>query len=164
MVIFCCGIHLLPIITGHCKCLLLPFYLFLCNCRVTKRRQHEQTEEFRQKYRWRAGVEATMSQYDRLTGVKHLRVRGFKAVRFAAVMKAIAVNIARAIAAKRPGYGVKDQVQPNTSVLNGVFYFSKNKLTSFWVHSLNISKENRRIGYMPIIPFKPKVDFLRRHQ
>jgi len=69
--------------------------------RITKRRQHEQTEEFRQKYRWRAGVEATMSQYDRLTGVKHLRVRGFKAVRFAAVMKAMAVNIARAIAAKK---------------------------------------------------------------
>jgi len=69
--------------------------------RITKRRQHEQTEEFRQKYRWRAGVEATMSQYDRLTGVKHLRVRGFKAVRFAAVMKAMAVNIARAIAAQK---------------------------------------------------------------
>ena len=69
--------------------------------RITKRRQHEQTEEFRQKYRWRAGVEATMSQYDRLTGVKHLRVRGFKAVRFAAVMKAMTVNIVRAIAAQK---------------------------------------------------------------
>lgn len=69
--------------------------------RITRRRQHEQTEEFRQKYRWRAGVEATMSQYDRLTGVKHLRVRCFKAVRFAAVMKAAAVNIARAIAAQK---------------------------------------------------------------
>ena len=69
--------------------------------RITKRRRHEQTEEFRQKYRWRAGVEATMSQYDRLTGVKHLRVRGFKAVRFAAVMKAMAVNIARAVAAQK---------------------------------------------------------------
>jgi len=69
--------------------------------RITRRRQHEQTDAFRQKYRWRAGVEATMSQYDRLTGVKHLRVRGIRAVRFAAVMKAMAVNIARAIAAKK---------------------------------------------------------------
>jgi hypothetical protein len=69
--------------------------------RVTRRRQHEQTEVFKQKYRWRAGVEATMSQYDRLTGVKRLRVRGLKAVRFAAVMKALAVNIARAVAARR---------------------------------------------------------------
>jgi hypothetical protein len=69
--------------------------------RIARRRQHEQTEEFREKYRWRAGVEATMSQYDRLTGVKHLRVRGFKAVRFAAVMKAIALNLVRAVAAKK---------------------------------------------------------------
>ena len=69
--------------------------------RIVRRRQKEQTEEFKQMYRWRAGVEATMSQYDRLTGAKRLRVRGFKAVRFAAVMKAIAVNLARAVAAQR---------------------------------------------------------------
>jgi hypothetical protein len=68
--------------------------------RIARRRQHEKTEEFRQKYRWRAGVEAAMSQYDRLTGVKRLRVRGMKAVRFSAVMKATAVNIARAVAAR----------------------------------------------------------------
>jgi len=75
--------------------------------RIARRRQHERTEEFRQKYRWRAGVEATMSQYDRLTGVKHLRVRGMKAVRFAAVMKATAVNLARAVAAKRARIGAQ---------------------------------------------------------
>ena len=66
--------------------------------RIARRSQYEQTEEFRKKYRWRAGVEATMSQYDRLTGAKHLRVRSRKPVRFAAVMKAVAVNIARAVA------------------------------------------------------------------
>ena len=69
--------------------------------RLARRRQGEQSEEFKQKYRWRAGVEATMSQYDRLTGVKRLRVRGFKAVRYAAVMKAVALNLARAVAAAR---------------------------------------------------------------
>jgi hypothetical protein len=69
--------------------------------RLAKRRQQEKTTEFIDRYRWRAGVEATMSQYDRLTGVKRLRVRGLKAVRFAAVMKAIAVNIARAVSADR---------------------------------------------------------------
>jgi hypothetical protein len=67
--------------------------------RLAKRRQHENTAQFKERYRWRAGVEATMSQFDRLTGVKHLRVRGFKAVRFAATLKAAAVNIARAVAA-----------------------------------------------------------------
>ncbi len=57
---------------------------------------HVKSPEFRDKYRYRAGVEATMSEFDRRTGVKHLRVRGMKAVRFAAIMKAIGLNILRA--------------------------------------------------------------------
>nr|WP_321464948.1 transposase [uncultured Desulfobulbus sp.] len=64
--------------------------------RLTRRRQEEESPEFREKYRYRAGVEATMSEFDRRTGVKHLRVRGMKAVRFAAFMKAIGLNILRA--------------------------------------------------------------------
>lgn len=69
--------------------------------RLAKRRAKEQTDEFKQRYRWRAGVEATMSEYNKRTGVKRLRVRGYKAVRFAAVLKAIAVNIFRATAVRR---------------------------------------------------------------
>ena len=64
--------------------------------RLARRRQHEESSAFKEKYRYRAGVEATMSEYDRRTGVKHLRVRGMKAVRFAAIMKAIGLNIFRA--------------------------------------------------------------------
>jgi hypothetical protein len=69
--------------------------------RLSKRRAYEKTEEFKDRYRWRSGVEATMSEYDRRTGVKHLRVRGFKAVRFCAILKAIGVNIFRATAVRR---------------------------------------------------------------
>jgi hypothetical protein len=69
--------------------------------RLARRRQKENTGEFKNRYRWRAGVEATMSQYDRLTGAKHLRVRGFTAVRFAAILKAAGVNFARAVSAAR---------------------------------------------------------------
>ncbi len=77
------------------------FYLYYekKSMRLAKRRQQEDTAEFKERYRWRAGVEATMSQYDRLTGVKNLRVRGFEAVRFAATLKAAGVNIVRAVAA-----------------------------------------------------------------
>jgi len=64
--------------------------------RVTMRRKHEQSDEFKDRYRWRAGVEATMSEYDRRTGVKQLRVRGFKAVRFCATLKALGLNMLRA--------------------------------------------------------------------
>ena len=57
--------------------------------------------EIRDRYRWRAGVEGAMSQYDRLTGVKRLRVRGLKPVRFCATLKAVGVNLYRATAVRR---------------------------------------------------------------
>lgn len=38
--------------------------------RLAKRREYETTDEFKDRYRYRAGVEATMSSYDRVTGVK----------------------------------------------------------------------------------------------
>lgn len=66
--------------------------------RLAKRRAHEKTPAFRNRYRLRAGVEATMSEYDRRTGVKHLRVRGLKAVSYAATIKAAGLNILRATA------------------------------------------------------------------
>ncbi|MCI5166918.1 MAG: hypothetical protein D3903_12705, partial [Candidatus Electrothrix sp. GM3_4] len=71
------------------------------NVRLAQRRAYERTDEFKDTYRFRAGVEATMSQLDRRTGIKHLRMRGMKAVRFAATMKATALNIIRAAACKK---------------------------------------------------------------
>ncbi|MBW2664379.1 MAG: transposase, partial [Deltaproteobacteria bacterium] len=68
--------------------------------RIAKRRIYEQSDKFKNRYRWRAGVEATMSEYDRRTGVKHLRVRGLKAVRFCATLKALGVNIFRVAAVR----------------------------------------------------------------
>lgn len=66
--------------------------------RSAQRRQYERSDKFKERYRWRAGIEATMSQYDRRTGVKHLRVRGLKAVKLCATLKALGVNIFRAAA------------------------------------------------------------------
>ncbi len=68
----------------------------LKDVRLAKRRGYERSLEFMEKYRYRAGVEATMSEYDRVTGVKKLRVRGLAAVTFAAFMKAIGINLKRA--------------------------------------------------------------------
>ena len=76
--------------------------------RIAVRRATEQTPCFAEVYRWRAGIEATMSEFDRRTGVKNLRVRGKPAVRFAATMKAAGLNILRAGAvrkARRKAYG-----------------------------------------------------------
>lgn len=68
--------------------------------RIADRRRYEHSEEFKDRYRWRAGVEGTISEYDRRTGVKHLRVRGHKAVRFSATLKALGINIFRAAVAR----------------------------------------------------------------
>jgi len=68
---------------------------------IARRRSHQQSLEFADRYRWRAGIEGTMSAYDRLTGVKRLRVRGLKAVRFGATLKAVGVNLFRATAVRR---------------------------------------------------------------
>ncbi|MDA8138783.1 MAG: transposase [Desulfobacteraceae bacterium] len=66
--------------------------------RIALRRSATDSDEFKDRYRWRAGVEATMSEFDRRTGVKKLRVRGFKAVRYYAILKALGLNILRAAA------------------------------------------------------------------
>ncbi len=68
--------------------------------RIAMRRKHEQSEEFAERYRWRAGAEATMSEYDRRTGAKRLRVRGLKAVKFCTTLKALAINMFRSAAAR----------------------------------------------------------------
>ncbi len=93
--------------------------------RLAKRRANEQTDEFKQRYRWRAGVEATMSEYNNRTGVKRLRVRGLKAVRFAAILKAIGVNIFRAAAVRR---AARDRNGPGTRYISGLFQNFKDQI------------------------------------
>lgn len=66
--------------------------------RLARRRAREKTEAFRELYRFRAGAEGTMSDLDRMTGIKRLRVRGMPQVRLAAVLKATGLNILRATA------------------------------------------------------------------
>src|ERR1039457_6246988 len=68
--------------------------------RLARRRAKEKTEAFREVYRFRAGAEGTMSDLDRITRIKHLRVRGMPQVRLAAVLKATGLNILRAMAFK----------------------------------------------------------------
>ncbi len=84
--------------------------------RLARRRKQEKTPEFKERYRYRAGVEATMSDLDRITGIKHLRVRGKLQVRLAAILKATGLNIHRATAFRNR------QKQPRSgkeSTLNG---------------------------------------------
>ena len=68
--------------------------------RLAQRRAREKTPEFKEKYRFRSGAEATMSALARRTGIKRLRVRGLEAVSLAATLKATGLNILRATAFK----------------------------------------------------------------
>ena len=69
--------------------------------RIAARRAREHTPEFKEKYRWRAGIESTFSGMDKQTGIKHLRVRGLGATGYCARLKAIGVNLFRAARVKR---------------------------------------------------------------
>jgi hypothetical protein len=76
--------------------------------RNAARRAREHTPEFKDKYRWRSGIESTFSGMDKQTGIKHLRVRGLDAVGYCARLKAIGVNLFRAARVKR----VLDALKP----------------------------------------------------
>jgi hypothetical protein len=76
--------------------------------RIAARRTREHTPEFKEKYRWRSGIESTFSGMDKQTGIKHLRVRGLDAVIYCARLKAIGVNLFRAARVKR----VLDALRP----------------------------------------------------
>lgn len=100
--------------------------------RCTQRRAQQQTDEFRERYRWRAGVEATISEYNKLTGVKQLRVRGLKAVRFCAVLKAVAINIIRATAVRRNRAGHPDSFVAENYAQNDLIFVFKERFLTFW--------------------------------
>jgi len=65
--------------------------------RAAVRRRHEQTEEFRDRYRWRSGIEATNSTLKRQLGLKRLRVRGWNAVKTSILLKLTGWNVLRAV-------------------------------------------------------------------
>ncbi len=106
--------------------------------RLAKRRIYEQSPEFKNRYRWRAGAEATMSEFDRRTGVKHLRVRGFKAVRFCATLKAIGVNLFRAAAVRKATNYDKDAINKAMATLNHAIFIIKEHFMTTLSHLKSI--------------------------
>jgi len=100
--------------------------------RIAKRRVKEHTPEFKDKYRWRAGIEATMSEYDRTTGVKRVRVRGFSAVRYCATLKAMGVNLFRATAVRNALKEQGESPQPGDSLLHRVLWVVKEQIGVVW--------------------------------
>ncbi|MCA9236242.1 MAG: transposase [Planctomycetales bacterium] len=72
--------------------------------RQRARRLQDASDEFLGQYRWRAGVEATVSRFRHQMGMAHLRVRGMAAVTYVAMLRALGLNIHR-VAAYRAAIG-----------------------------------------------------------
>ena len=64
---------------------------------TSKRRREQETSDFKERYKIRSGIEATISEADRLTGFKRIWTRGKERVTTAVFMKALAINIKRFI-------------------------------------------------------------------
>ena len=95
----------------HCKqCELLPTCLVkrrkkgqyrlrykLKNMATSHRRVEQETVDFKERYKIRSGIEGTISEADRLTGLKRVWTRGKQRVTMSVFMKALAINIKRYI-------------------------------------------------------------------
>jgi hypothetical protein len=88
--------------------------------KMARRRAAEKTASFRDRYRYRAGIEGAFSSLDRLTGMKQLRVRGMKAVRYCVMLKAAGVNLFRAVAVWDPERGGKPAGSPEITGIRGL--------------------------------------------
>ena len=64
---------------------------------TSQRRREQETSDFKERYKIRSGIEATISEADRLTGFKRTWTRGKERVTTVVLMKALAINIKRFI-------------------------------------------------------------------
>jgi hypothetical protein len=109
---------------------------------LAQRRQKEQTAAFKNTYRYRSGIEGTMSFLDRKTGLKQLRVRGLQAIRFCVHLKAAGVNLLRAAAFRFNKKGAPSPQKAGPSVAINPFLVFKELIIKFfrpaalgWSHS-----------------------------
>jgi hypothetical protein len=100
--------------------------------RLARRRAREKTPEFRDRYRFRAGIEGTISAYDARTGVKQLRVRGLEAVRFCATLKATGVNIFRATGVRRAFMESPEVFAGERPGLDQAIFIFKERCANLW--------------------------------
>jgi hypothetical protein len=102
--------------------------------RLSRRRKREKEEAFTEKYRYRSGIEGTMSDLDRIYGLKHLRVRGMPQVRLAATLKAAGLNIHRATAFKKRQKRYKEGKKSNGSPYNSLISRIREQLNKQMEH------------------------------
>ena len=118
--------------------------------RLSRRRKREKEEVFKEKYRYRSGIEGTMSDLDRMTGLKHLRVRGMPQVRLAATLKATGLNILRSMTFKNRLKRQKKRNKGSEPSLGGLVGVIKEHMLQLRDYFRALSRkfpDNYRIGY-----------------
>ncbi len=111
--------------------------------RTSRRRKFEETAEFKKRYRMRSGIEGAISEFDRRTGIKHLRIRGLAAVKFCINLKAAGLNIFRAAVYRKRGQrGLLEAAKNATKrvsegIVDAISSFVLSKLPKIDIKSLN---------------------------
>lgn len=116
--------------------------------RLSRRRKREKEAAFAEKYRYRSGIEGTMSDLDRMTGLKHLRVRGMPQVRLAATLKATGLNILRSMAFKNRLKRQKKENRGSNPSLDSFSGVIKEHILQLWSYFRELSRrcpDNYRI-------------------
>lgn len=102
--------------------------------RMAARRERESSEEWREKYRVRAGIESLNRALDRRTGLKRLRVRGKEAVAHSTYGKVMGWNIlqaARAIA--QAGRKARKEAREVCAALETIMEAFVAAITTLWL-------------------------------
>ena len=73
----------------------------------------QETVDFKERYKIRSGIEGTISEADRLTGLKRVWTRGKQRVTMSVFMKALAINIKRYIKneIEKANRGLRDSIE-----------------------------------------------------
>ena len=112
--------------------------------RLSRRRKQEKEAAFTEKYRYRSGIEGTMSDLDRITGLKRLRVRGMPQVRLAATLKATGLNIRRSMAfknrLKRQNKAQKLSGHSENRLFDAIKELLRHIYDVFWVNNFGVAK------------------------
>lgn len=120
--------------------------------RLEKRRRYEETDDFKEKYRIRAGIEATNSGIKQRTGMGRLRVRGRPSVFNAILLKIAGWNILQAARSEKSREYVRNRVpwsleEMISSAIEGCMRTIRDKFRSNWRFNLS-NEENLQLNEM----------------
>ena len=105
--------------------------------RLAQRRTYEQTKKFKDRFRWRSGVEGTNSHLKSDVGAGRLRVRGMASVRFVVVLNALGLNILRCARA------LDARLQPYFVLISSLFEYHINQINKLYAILHLLLSKNR---------------------